>query len=464
MSPTNQFLTASSGTLTGPTTSSGFNTYTVTGLASGYYTLVFASTTVVSVTVTFQGSSYACPYDSNFADYYSVFTGCVAKSSYKYNGLPCTAFDPLTFDCTACLSGYTLNNGYCVTAIKCGAREYIHYGSCYSVNPDCGQFDLYTGACITCLSTTSTVVNGLCVANTVPVCANGTHLYNTQCINDKCAAVDNAGLCTACSSSAFYLENGTCNQIVCGEGKYFSTLMNSCTSIPAGCLSVDPLTQICGNCTNGYFKNSLNNNSCEKPDYSSKCEEWDFVNGKCKLCSTGYYWNIYLCILNIANNCSPGQVIIQNQCVNLPDNCLSINDYRICTQCAAGYQMMAGECKKCNGINPNYPCATCPLNQYVDATGTCRLASAYCATINQLTGLCNSCTSGAAPVGGVCCATGQSVVNGACQQGGSPSTPSTVPKDDFATYYQSCLYYNSAKKICTECRSGHYFDYADHCA
>jgi hypothetical protein len=203
MNPSNQFLVSSSSTLSSPTTVSGYNTFQATGLTSGYYGLIFATNVVFGVTVTYQGSSYPCPYSSNFADYYGIFTGCLSSSSAKYNGLPCTAYSTVTLDCTACLDGYSLSNGYCVSSIACGPREYVHFGSCYSVNSDCDLFDLYTGACITCKASTSIVVNGLCVPNNVVICANGTHLSGTQCIPDICSAVSTNGSCTACASTAY---------------------------------------------------------------------------------------------------------------------------------------------------------------------------------------------------------------------------------------------------------------------
>lgn len=247
-------------------------------------------------------------------------------------------------------------------------------------------------------------------------------------------------------------------------GRYFSTFLNNCTVLPSGCFNFSVLTQSCQDCSSGYFKNPLNNYTCEKPFYSANCLSWDFTNNTCVMCNTGYTWNIYLCILSVANNCQPGQVIVQNQCVNLPDHCLSINSFRICTQCESGYTMTAGYCQKCTGPNIYYPCVTCPINQYIDATGSCRSASPYCGTINQSTGLCNSCTSGAAPVSGICCPTGQSVTNGVCQSGGSSTDVPIVPKSDFALYYKFCLYYNSQLSICTQCLNGHVTDYADHCA
>lgn len=147
----------------------------------------------------------------------------------------------------------------------------------------------------------------------------------------------------------------------------------------------------------------------------------------------------------------------------LPDNCLNINYLRFCTKCADNYELRQGVCTRCSGPNPYFPCVTCPSNQYVDSTGSCKSTNPYCSSINQGTGLCNSCTSGAAPVNGICCSSGEVVSNGSCVKESS-SNGSTDPTTNPGDYYKNCLIYSPPSKLCTECRSGHDFDYGDHCA
>lgn len=156
------------------------------------------------------------------------------------------------------------------------------------------------------------------------------------------------------------------------------------------------------------------NRTCLKPNNSANCQVWDFNNNICSQCNLGYTWNNVLCILTVATNCLSGQVLINNQCVNLPPNCLSINIFQICTQCDSGFKIESGSCVRCTGPNSFFPCVTCPADQYIDPTGACRLASSECSSVNQATGLCNTCRSGASPAGGICCPSGQSVINGVC--------------------------------------------------
>lgn len=103
-----------------------------------------------------------------------------------------------------------------------------------------------------------------------------------------------------------------------------------------GCTNFSTLNQSCYSCEKGYFQF---NNTCVQPNNSANCQVWDFNNNVCSQCNLGFTWNNALCILTVATNCLTGQVLINNQCVNLPPNCLTINIYQICMQCDTGYNI-----------------------------------------------------------------------------------------------------------------------------
>lgn len=210
MNAGSQFSVMSSTSLIASTTINGVSTYNANGLASGYYGLVFQTAVIVSATVSFQSSPYACPFSSNFADYNAVFMGCTSSSGASSSGLPCTNYNYVTLTCLSCLSGYTLKNGACSISTSCNAREYYKFGFCYPVSSTCGDFDPYTGSCYTCADQSYTVVNGQCIPTNITFCAPGTKLYNTLCIPNNCSSASANGSCTACVSNAYYLSNGTC--------------------------------------------------------------------------------------------------------------------------------------------------------------------------------------------------------------------------------------------------------------
>lgn len=234
MGTTNQFAIIGSTSLIPNSVINGYNQYSVTGLDSGFYALLFTSPYVVAAALTFQSSSYPCPYSSQFADYYADFTGCTSENGAAPSGLPCINYDSSTLKCTGCLSGYTLaTNGSCVISTNCGSRQYYHFGSCYQVSDSCGEFDPYSGACVTCSDQNHYVINGQCVSNSLSFCSEGTHLYQTQCISNNCSVVNSVGECTVCASKAYYITNKTCIAIDCGAGFYFSVSLNNCTALPA---------------------------------------------------------------------------------------------------------------------------------------------------------------------------------------------------------------------------------------
>lgn len=150
--------------------------------------------------------------------------------------------------------------------------------------------------------------------------------------------------------------------------------------------------------------------------------------------------------------CNSQQQLINNLCVNLPTNCKQLNLFYQCSQCADSYQLQAGDCIKCTGNNPNFPCITCPANSYVDSLGRCQLANEYCNGYNALTGSCLACINGAAPVNGVCCNVGYYYqTNGCFQQGGSITIPPNNQggqgtNDD--SYKINCKLANIKMKIC----------------
>jgi hypothetical protein len=238
--------------------------------------------------------------------------------------------------------------------------------------------------------------------------------------------------------------------------------------IPSSCQTFDVVNQVCTTCNSGYF---LQNGSCLQPLGSQNCQTWDFVNNVCGVCNSGYTLSLGLCS-SPTPACSSGQVLVNNVCVYLPANCLALNSYYICTQCATNYQIVSGQCTLCTGSNYYFPCVTCPANYYIGNAGACIPASQYCLTSDPNSGLCLSCTSGATPVGGICCGIGQVVQNGVCSSASSGNTNNnsgnggqiTVGSSQFKIYTQYCLEYNFTLQLCTQCQSGHYFDYADHCA
>lgn len=195
--------------------------------------------------VSWQTETYACGFDSQYSDFYSIFQGCTMNTTE--NGFPCIAYDPYLQVCTNCLSGYYLNEGRCFFNTTCPSRQYFSYGKCYPVNPLCNLFDPFTGNCLTCLNTNNLIVNGSCVANVI-ICGPRQYLLNNQCVNvsSLCDAFNSDnGICLTCVNSSYELVNGSCvlRTVTCLLNQYLDGL--TCVNIPSECFNFNVSTKIC---------------------------------------------------------------------------------------------------------------------------------------------------------------------------------------------------------------------------
>lgn len=167
--------------------------------------------------ITFSTDPYACPYSASYPDYYLNFQGCSAPAST--NGAPCIGYNPITKMCALCLPGYTLVNGACFTNTDCPDRQYYRYGACYPVSAGCGNYDRFTGDCLTCANSNYTLVNGTCVSNVV-VCGPRQWKSNNICLDvaENCTTFDqDTGKCLNCTPPLQVNDNGICYRpIVCG--------------------------------------------------------------------------------------------------------------------------------------------------------------------------------------------------------------------------------------------------------
>lgn len=224
---------------------------------AGYYLLYFSLTytSFTDATLSFYSDSYACPYTSGYADFYTTFPGCTAPKSN--NGFPCSVYDPNLAVCTLCVQGYVLTNGACIANTTCPARQYFSFGVCLNVSSLCGNFDPFTGACLSCSEPSNyNFNNGTCTHKAV-TCASNQWQTNYTCFNASvtCGTFDpNTGKCLTCISNLYQLNSdGSCTLIVvnCPQGQYAVGL--NCVTIPTECLNFDKTLGKCISCIKGYF-------------------------------------------------------------------------------------------------------------------------------------------------------------------------------------------------------------------
>lgn len=163
----------------------------ITYLNKGYYAVIVYTDVLPSVTIQTWSDTYSCPFSSSYNDFFNIFTGCsfgpiIGNSN---PGLPCLIYDYSNLVCTFCLPGYTIFNGLCFITPNCNSNQYFSLGVCYNASSTCGTFNLFTGSCITCIT------------------------------------------------QAYYLSNGQCLPVNCGQNQYYSVKASGCISLPATCLN-----------------------------------------------------------------------------------------------------------------------------------------------------------------------------------------------------------------------------------
>ena len=355
------------------------NNFTTTG----YYLLSFilSYSSFTDATLSFYSDSYACPYTSGYADFYTTFPGCTTPKANS--GLPCMVYDPNLAICSQCVQGYVLTNGACIANTTCPARQYFSYGVCVNVSSLCGAFDSFTGACLNCSDPVNyDFNNGSCIRKAV-TCAANQWQTNYTCYNASitCATFDpNTGKCLTCLSNLYQLNtDGSCTLIVvnCPQGQYAVGL--NCVTIPVECLNFDRAIGKCLSCIKGFF----------------------VEGGVCKriVCPDGQVPSGYgIFCVNVSPLCDVYD--------SLTGDCLS------CKQ--KGYTVREGRC-----VQISSGLAGCAEREAV-GFGPCVGADLNCQTFNLITGNCDECKSGFfLDFTGHCslsakCGAGQWSVNGEC--------------------------------------------------
>jgi len=188
-----------------------------------------------------------------------------------------------------------------------------------------------------CLSCSSGILSsGQCISG----CANGTYLYNQQCVNcpQYCATCNSSQYCTNCSSPATIYYNNLC-YTVCPFGSY-SAGNNTCAMCVSPCLT-------CNTSTN------------------------------CSSCVSSYYYYNYACVTTCPNTTYTSG----NNCMSCPTNCSTCTS-SMCTNCSTSFVLYNGACN-----------SSCPTGYYANTSRICIICPTGCSQCVSATN-CQSCISG----------------------------------------------------------------------
>ena len=139
----------------------------------------------------------------------------------------------------------------------------------------------------------------------------------------------------------------------------------------------------------------------------------------------------------------------------LPASCIGLTPWLTCSKCNDGHRFEKGRCVPCGD-----GCVTCPGRQFPNNQGACTPVSSECDGFDPRTGLCTSCLSGASPVSGVCCPSGQQVQGGVCVtiNVSSTSPGGAVPISFLeSAFFDNCQIIDLQTQTCTQCKPGRRF-------
>ncbi|KZO95125.1 growth factor receptor domain-containing protein [Calocera viscosa TUFC12733] len=140
--------------------------------------------------------------------------------------------------CTACLPGYVLSQGQCVS--QCPTGTFVSTTdnfSCAACDSSCSTCAGSSTFCLQCSQASQFALNGACSAT----CPPGTFSSSGACLpcNADCATCSGSSFsqCTSCSASRPVISGqGRCLP-TCGQAQYYDSSTSSCQSCDSSCSS-----------------------------------------------------------------------------------------------------------------------------------------------------------------------------------------------------------------------------------
>lgn len=273
-------------------------------------------------------------------------------------------------NCTACSINFSLTESGCKLK-ACSDREYLSNSQCFAVSPLCDTFDPFQGFCLTCKQNYIVNTRGICEPPFYPPqsyngCGPRQYLSGTSClqVDPSCGQFDiYSGACITCVDSTDLLDRSTglCVKTVdiCQDRYYFSSLTRTCQEVSMFCDTYDKGTGYCLTCKQGltiFRGGCLYLTPCARNEYRSQeglcvqadpsCEEADQSTGTCKTCLPGYE-------LNTGGICCYSQnYLLTPKCkAVLAENCVQQRAVILnCERCASGYMLINGVFGKCRKV------------------------------------------------------------------------------------------------------------------
>ena len=364
----------------------------------------------------------------------------------------CTAAGRLWSGSTCCTAGQVVVGGECQTPATCSACQ--DYNSATNTCTD----HVRTSACCTaagrlwsgstCCTAGQVVVDGECQT---PITCSACQDYNAS-TNTCTDHVRTSACCTAagrlwsgstCCTAGQVVVNGQCqDKVTCSACQDYNASTNTCTDhvkTSACCTAAGRLWSGSTCCAAGQI---VVGGECQTPATCSACQDYNAATNTCtdhvrtSACCTaaGRLWSGSTC-------CTAGQVVVNGQCQN-PATCSACQDYNAATNTCTDHVRTSACCTAAGRLWSGSTC--CAAGQVV-VNGQCqdKVTCSACQDYNAATNTCtdhvrtSACCTAASRLwsGSTCCAAGQVVVNGQCQDKVTCS---------------ACQDYNSVTNTCTD--------------
>ncbi|ELP83904.1 protein serine/threonine kinase, putative [Entamoeba invadens IP1] len=362
---------------------------------------------------------------------------CITCSSgyYVLNGFckACSATcggmcDPITGDCTGCISNYVFSKTDSKICETCG--DYSK--ECVTCSTD------FQRKCVTCSTEYYPDADGNCVTCSPTCICDSTTGFCTSCQPNYVLQNQKSRTCELCSS--FDPNCQTCSSdssrrcVTCNSGCYINTnyYCVSCDSTCGG--KCQNTTGYCTGCIENYVLTTTSSTIC------LPCSTFD---NNCLQCASDYSRKCTKC--GVSNMYPDERTFI---CKTCDSTCNGGCDQStgICTTCLQNYvftEPQSKSCVSCNTFDPNClkcnsnfnrRCSVCKTSYYPNSNGICILCSLNCTYCNQSNGICTQCK--------------QNYVFK------TTNSAECVYCKDFDANCKSCFI--NSDRLCYECESGYY--------
>ncbi|XP_057675882.1 proprotein convertase subtilisin/kexin type 5-like [Corythoichthys intestinalis] len=342
--------------------------------------------------------------------------------------LKCTG--PQHQDCISCDTSHALDEGHCLT--ECARGKYRASGQCHLCDHTCATcVEAGPANCTSCDTDKFGMARYLHKGHCVDACPEA--FYHTEersckACSHQCTLCTSSTHCLRCNSS-YYLTDGTCAKLECGEGEVEDPDYSNCMACEEGCkecVLYNP--RHCLSCKEGFynFQDSCYKN-CPAKTYSVDeemtcipcdnncvscdqhecywCETDLFLSeGQCvSVCPEGFYGDedtndCEECHANCAScrgredddcmSCNDGKILEDGQCVT--NDICPVKTFRSddgqCVECHPS-------CKSCSGKNKNQ-CTKCTKGHFLSPQQTCVTKCPPGSFGDRLSGECEACPVG----------------------------------------------------------------------